>query len=229
AEYYERWLDSTIRHLQEQDVLGADLAFRRDVRPVADLWEEWEAKASAWASDPNRQAQKALLEACLQGLPGVLSGRQRATDVLFPNSSMHLVEGVYRGNPQADYFNDVLSKTLSACIERQLQTEPEREIRIIEIGAGTGGTTAALLPVVRRYPVAEYCYTDISKAFLMHGQKLFQPQCPVLTTAIFDVSRPLDSQSVIANHYDFAIAANVLHATADIRETIRNAKAVLKN
>ena len=126
AEYYERWLDSTIRHLQERDVLGGDLAFRRDIRPVADLWEEWEAKASAWASDPNRQAQKALLEACLQGLPGVLSGKQRATDVLFPNSSMHLVEGVYRGNPQADYFNDVLSKTLSASIERRDVGESSR-------------------------------------------------------------------------------------------------------
>lgn len=221
AGYYERWLDGSIRHLQEHGV--------RDVRPVADLWEEWEGKTAAWASDPNRQAQRSLLEACLRGLPGVLSGRQRATDVMFPNSSMHLVEGVYRGNPQADYFNDVLGKALSACIERQLQADPESRIRIIEIGAGTGGTTAALLPVVRRYPVDEYCYTDISKAFLLHAEKQFGPQCPVLTTAIFDVTRPLDSQSVAANRYDFAIAANVLHATANIRETIRNAKATLKN
>ncbi len=229
AEYYERWLDSSIRHLQERDVLATDLTLRRDLRPLADLWDEWEGKASVWASDPNRQSQRALLQACLEGLPGVLTGNRRATDVMFPNSSMHLVEGIYRGNPQADYFNDVLCNTLGACIEQQMQTDPQRKIRIIEIGAGTGGTTAALLPFLRRYPVEEYCYTDLSRAFLMHAEQHFQPQCPVLTTSIFDVSRPLESQSVALNHYDFAIAANVLHATANIRETVRNAKAVLKN
>jgi acyl transferase domain-containing protein/acyl carrier protein/SAM-dependent methyltransferase len=229
APYYERWLDRSIRYLQEQDVLAADLTFRRLVRPAADLWDEWEGKVAAWASDPNRQAQGALLRACLEALPGVLSGSRRATDVMFPNSSMHLVEGIYRGNPQADYFNNVLGRTLSACIEQQLHTDPERKIRIIEIGAGTGGTTVTLLPIVQRYPVEEYCYTDLSKAFLMHAEKHFQPQCPVLTTSIFDVSRPLEPQSVAMNRYDFAIAANVLHATANIRETLRNAKALLKN
>lgn len=229
APYYERWLDCTIRYLQERDVLAPDLTFRRDIRPLADLWEQWDGEVAAWASFPNRQAQAALMRACLEGLSGVLTGVRRATDVMFPNFSMHLVEGIYRGNPLADYFNDVLCRTLSAAIERQLRAEPERKIRIIEIGAGTGGTTAALLPIVQQYPVEEYCYTDLSKAFLMHAEKQFRPRCPVLTTSLFDVSTPLESQSIPGNHYDFAIAANVLHATANIRETVRNAKAVLRN
>jgi polyketide synthase PksM len=63
----------------------------------------------------------------------------------------------------------------------------------------------------------------------MHAEKQFRPGCPVLTTSLFDVSKPLESQSIAANHYDFAIASNVLHATANIRETVRNAKAVLRN
>ncbi|HEX6095442.1 MAG TPA: SDR family NAD(P)-dependent oxidoreductase [Thermoanaerobaculia bacterium] len=229
APYYERWLSRSIAYLQQQGFLGEDLAFKRDIRTLPELWSEWDAKVSAWASNPNQQAQGALLMACLEGLPAILSGKQRATEVMFPNSSMHLVEGLYRGNPQADYFNDVLGRTLTACIEQQLQADPERRLRILEIGAGTGGTTAALLPLLERYPVAEYCYTDLSKAFLMHAEKNFKPHFSALTTAIFDVSRPLQGQAVAANHYDFVIAANVLHATADIRETLRNAKAALKN
>src|SRR5204862_6457356 len=75
----------------------------------------------------------------------------------------------------------------------------------------------------------EYCYTDVSKAFLMHAEKHHRPQLPALTTAIFDVTKPVASQSIAAGHYDVAIAANVLHATPDIREALRNAKAVLKN
>ena len=228
APYYERWLSRSIVYLQEQGFLGDDLAFKREIRTLPELWNAWEAQVSAWASNPNKQAQGALLMACLEGLPAILSGKQRATEVLFPGSSMHLVEGLYRGNPQADYFNDVLGRTLTACIEQQRQIDPNGRLRILEIGAGTGGTTAALLPLLEKYPVEEYCYTDLSKAFLMHAEKNFKPHFPALTTAIFDVSKPLESQMVAANHYDFVIAANVLHATGDIRETLRNAKAALK-
>src|SRR5689334_301640 len=142
---------------------------------------------------------------------------------------MQLVEGIYRGNVLAEYFNEALSDTLISCIETQLKEDKNRKIRIIEIGAGTGGTTTNLLPLLQRFPIEEYCYTDVSKAFLMHAEKHYKPQLPALTTSIFDVSKPLAAQPITAAHYDVAIAANVLHATPNIRETLRNAKAVLKN
>ncbi len=229
APYYERWLSSSIRYLQQQNWLGQGMVFTREIRVLAELWSEWEAKRALWTSNPALGAQIALLEACLKALPAVLSGKQTATDVMFPNSSMHLVEGIYRGNTLAEYFNDVLAQTLTACIEQQLRADKDRKIRILEIGAGTGGTTVKLLPALGRLPVAEYCYTDVSKAFLMYAEKNYKPQLPALTTAIFDVSKPLVSQAIAAGRYDFVIAANVLHATPDIRETVRNAKAALKN
>jgi polyketide synthase PksM len=229
APYYERWLTSSILYLQQQSSLGDDLMFHHEVRGLADLWAEWEKKRPAWAANPNLQAQTALFEACLKALPGILSGKQRATDVIFPNSSMQLVEGIYRGNVLVDYFNEVLGDTLISCIENLLQEDKNRRIRIVEIGAGTGGTTATLLPLLQRFPIEEYRYTDVSKAFLMYAEKHYKPQLPALTTSIFDVSKSLAAQSIAADYYDVAIAANVLHATPNIRETLRNAKAVLKN
>jgi len=229
APYYERWLGSSIHYLQQEQVLAADLTLRREVRPLPELWAEWDAKQPAWATSANVKAQTALLVACLRAVPSIVTGKQRATDVMFPNSSMELVEGIYRGNALADHFNEILGQTLTARIDQLLQSEPDAKIRIVEIGAGTGGTTARILPLLQSYPIAEYCYTDLSKAFLMYAEKQFQPEFPFLTTAIFDVSKPLALQSIPAGHYDFAIAANVLHATSDIRETLRNAKAVLKN
>jgi 3-oxoacyl-(acyl-carrier-protein) synthase/acyl carrier protein/SAM-dependent methyltransferase len=229
APYYERWLSSSILYLQQQNVLAEDLTPAREIRTLADLWAEWDVQLAVWASSPNLRTQGALLEACLKALPAIVSGKQRATDVMFPNSSMELVEGIYRGNVVADHFNDLLGETLTAGIEELLQADPERRIRILEIGAGTGGTTAKLLPILQRYPIEEYCYSDISRMFLMFAEKELKPQFAALTTAIFDVSKPLASQSIAAGQYDFAIAANVLHATPDIRETVRNAKAALKN
>ncbi|WP_054750036.1 class I SAM-dependent methyltransferase [Ruminiclostridium josui] len=49
-----------------------------------------------------------------------------------------------------------------------------------------------------------------------------------MTYKVFNVEQPIDSQGIIGGEYDIVIAANVLHATKNIRETMRNAKAVLK-
>src|SRR5438093_2215380 len=132
APFYERWLSGSIQCLQQRKLLGEDLTVAPGVRALADLWLEWEERKIVWAANPDLQAQIALLEACLKGLPGILSGKQSATDVIFPDSSMRLVEGIYRGNALADYFNEVLGNTLAACVEQMFRADQEHKIRILE-------------------------------------------------------------------------------------------------
>lgn len=89
--------------------------------------------------NPDLQSRIHLLEPMLFHLSDILSGAYPATDIMFPNGSMKLVENVYQNNPVADYFNDILSDQVVAyvtgCIDRNLSAR----IRILEIGAGTGG------------------------------------------------------------------------------------------
>jgi acyl transferase domain-containing protein/enoyl-CoA hydratase/carnithine racemase/acyl carrier protein/SAM-dependent methyltransferase len=229
APFYERWLNSTIHYLQQQNLLTRNLRISKSVRTLTDLWLEWENKRSGWAANSGLHAQIALVEICLKALPDILSGKQLATDVIFPLSSMRLVEGIYRDNAVGDYFNQVLGETLSAWMGHKLDADKRQKVRILEIGAGTGGTTTRLLPMLQRFPIEEYCYTDVSKAFLMYAEEQYQPRFSALTTSIFDVSKPLALQSITPNHYDVVIATNVLHATPNIRETLRNAKAALKS
>lgn len=219
---HDRWLHTSLDYLQQHQCR---------VKALDMVWAEWDAKKAGWLVNANLHAHVALLEACLRALPDILTGKRPATDVMFPNSSMELVEGLYKGYVLADYCNDALGATMAACIKSRLQADGRSMIRILEIGAGTGGTTTRVLPMLQAYSgaIAEYCYTDLSRAFLIHAQEKYQPQLPALTTAIFDASKPLHAQSVAMNHYDFVIATNVLHATPDIRETLRNAKALLKN
>ena len=218
---HDRWLRTSLDHVRQH-------ACR--TRPLDAAWSDWEAQKAAWLVNPNVGAQVALLEACLRALPEILAGKRSATDVMFPDSSMRLVEGVYKGHALADYSNDALGAALVCGIRQMRQAGARDGLRILEIGAGTGGTTVRLLPMLREFggAIAEYCYTDLSKAFLMHAEEHYRPGLPALTTAIFDVAKPLQGQAVAANRYDFVIATNVLHATPDIRETLRNAKALLK-
>jgi NADPH:quinone reductase-like Zn-dependent oxidoreductase/acyl carrier protein len=63
----------------------------------------------------------------------------------------------------------------------------------------------------------------------MHAEKEYDPQTPYLTYKIFNVEAPIARQDITAGGYDLVIAANVLHATKNIRQTLRNAKAALRN
>jgi len=228
-EFYRRWFNESVRVLTVNGLLRDDGTLCPSVTDLESLWAEWSDIIAQ--GHPDHKTQWVLLEACLKALPDILKGRRKATEVLFPNSSMALVEGIYKGNAVADLFNDVLGNTVSAYIRQRLARQPDARIRILEIGAGTGGTTAGLLAKLEpfREHIAEYCYTDLSKAFLIHAEKHYAPLAPYLCTAVFDAGKPVAAQGIAANHYDLVIAANVLHATKSIRPTLRNAKALLRN
>ena len=230
---HSRWLDETIRMLEASGIVRIEAGHwtgHRAPTSLDALWDQWDRTVAGWKADPARASLVGLLEACLRALPQIARGERLATDVVFPDASLDLVEGVYKGNPVVDYFSDVLATNVVRYLEARLTRDPAADIRLIEIGAGTGGTTAGLLPRLDRFRdnIKEYCYTDISRAFLVHAEDRYAQRYPYLTTRIFDVSRPIAGQRIEADRYDLALATNVLHATVDIRWALRNAKATLR-
>jgi acyl transferase domain-containing protein/acyl carrier protein/NAD(P)-dependent dehydrogenase (short-subunit alcohol dehydrogenase family)/1,4-dihydroxy-2-naphthoyl-CoA synthase/SAM-dependent methyltransferase len=226
AGHYRPWLMASLNWLAARNCLPADAT----ATPAA-AWAAWQgAKRGGALADPNLRPAIDLVETCLQALPEILAGRRRATDVIFPGASMRRVEGIYRDNSVADHFNRVMVDSLVAMIEARLLVEPDARLRLLEVGAGTGGTTAMLLPRLAAYRdrIAEYAYTDVSKAFLFHAETQFMPAYPFVQAKLFDVERPLAEQNLIAGSYDIVIATNVLHATRDIRITLANCKAALR-
>ncbi|MEX3525941.1 MAG: SDR family NAD(P)-dependent oxidoreductase [Burkholderia sp.] len=232
AGHYRRWYDTSLRLLAAGNWLQAlpNGDYRILAAAAQDAWPEWEAARAAWLADPQQQAWAQLLEVCLRALPELLVGRRKATDVMFPNSSLCLVEGIYRGNPIADLYNHILFDAVEAYVQERLAREPRARLRLLEIGAGTGGTSAGLLQRLDRYAanLDEYCYTDLSKAFLLHAEQHYAPGRPFLRTQRFNVEEPPQAQGIAADRYDIVVAANVLHATANIRRTLRHAKAPLR-
>jgi polyketide synthase PksN len=232
---YNRWLDESIRALTQQNYLQYDGKSYTVIDPtpidIRAVWQEWDQKKDAWLKDPNLKSSVVLVEATLRALPRILTGEILATDIMFPDSSMKLVEGIFKNNQVADAFNEVLADIVVAYVEERLGQEPSAQIRIIEIGAGTGGTSTMVFRKLTAYHahIQEYCYTDISRAFLIHAEKEYGPWNPYLTFQIFNVESPLAGQDMEPGKFDLAIATNVLHATKSIRETIRNVKATLRS
>ena len=205
-------------------------AARHGEDELTETWRRWDEHKGMWLADADLKAGVILVETTMRALGDILTGQRRATDVMFPDSSMRLVEGTNQGNKITDFFNGVLANTVIAYIHER-QAHGAEALRILEIGAGTGGTSAMLLAKLRElhgHPVREYCYTDISRGFLLHGEQVYGAANPFLTCRLFNVEEPLADQEVPADAFDVVIAANVLHATSNIRRSLRNAKAALK-
>ncbi|MFP3633770.1 SDR family NAD(P)-dependent oxidoreductase [Bacillus sp. SIMBA_033] len=223
TEQYSRWL-------KESFVLLNKLALAPEKTDLGQVWEEWERKKETWLRQKDMRAHVRLAEETLRVLPDILTGKLPATEVMFPDSSFRLVEGIYRNNIISDFFNDKLADTLIAVLRERLEKDPQAKIRILEIGAGTGGTSAAVMRKLKPYEahIAEYCFTDISKAFLLHAEDIFGPEYPYVTYKIFNAEQPVSTEAPDIGTYDAVIATNVLHATKNIRSALRHAKAMLQ-
>jgi len=178
---------------------------------------------------PEISAYAKLLDACIRRYPEILTGQLPATDVLFPDGSLDPVDHVYRDNETADHFNRQTARIVQAYLEGR-ETLPERDekIRILEVGAGTGGTSRSVLSAVHSFGHRlEYMYTDVSRRFIRHGKDRFR-QYPFLQFGLLNISEDPLSQGYQPDRYDMVIAANVIHATADLRNTLGHIKSLLK-
>ncbi|WP_432150235.1 amino acid adenylation domain-containing protein [Streptomyces sp. bgisy029] len=220
------WLDHTVTVLLSHGELVREGDFVAPGKSAPSLEQAWRA-CRAWkdarADDPELAAKTGLTERMTEALPAILSGRTKATAVMFPGGSFELVEPVYRGNATADYFNDVTAGAVRA--EADARGDG---IRLLEIGAGTGSSSERIFARLTGRDVAEYRYTDISKAFLIDAERRFAGRVPYVSFSTFDVEREPGAQGLATGGYDIVIANNVLHATQDIVRAVRHARALLR-
>jgi SAM-dependent methyltransferase len=201
--------------------------------PVPTLAHLEAEKARLLSSMPWLTHEIALLWACGMALPGILKGEIAATSVIFPDMSMAMVEGIYRESPLAKASNRQVARRIAAAVSAWTSQAPGQPLRIVEIGAGTGGTTAGVLAELDKLAPEslvqlEYVYTDISPAFLNHGKAHFSPGRPYLRFELLDIEKPMATQGQQTGGADIVMASNVLHATRDLSRTVQHVKYLLK-
>lgn len=218
---YMKWLQQTVTVFNQNSfpLLHAD-----------EVWNNWTEHKEQWLKDTDMRAKVILAETMLLSLPDILHGDKPATDLMFSHASMDLVEGIYKHNKIADHFNHIVADQVIAQIQKVNQQSNSKSLRILEIGAGTGGTSALLFSRLEPYAayIEEYAYTDISKSFLNHARKHYGIHYDYLTYHLLNIEESMLNQQIDIGSYDIVLATNVLHATRDIRLTLRNAKALLK-
>ena len=104
-------------------------------------------------------------------------------------------------------------------------------LRILEVGAGTGGTTELILRDLARcggnpsYSI--YTFTDISAGFFAQAKERFS-YAANMDYMVFDISQDPFEQGFEAASYDLILAPNVVHATPSLQKTLQNLQPLLR-
>ncbi|NUS89103.1 MAG: methyltransferase [Streptomyces sp.] len=175
---------------------------------------------------PEMEGYFRLLTSCLEEFPAILTGRRKAHEVLFPDGSFDAVEAVYHSDQDT---NALVAQLVAAYARARLARDPGAEVSVLEIGAGTGGTTAKVLPALDGLQDRlRYAYTDISRSFTLYGRNRYAKDHPFLSFQQLDIESPPAEQGFEAGAYDVVLACNVLHATRRIDDSLAHARQLLR-
>ncbi|MBN2717252.1 MAG: SDR family NAD(P)-dependent oxidoreductase [Deltaproteobacteria bacterium] len=158
-----------------------------------------------------------------ESIAEVLTGSLDPTEVLFAESKWNDTIEYYSSAYSMNKYNRIAA----AAIESLVRDAGNRSIRIIEIGGGTGGVTQAILPLLSQKN-ASYVFTDISPAFMEQAQKRFA-DFDFISYKTLNIEDPVEAQGQSEHSYDLVIAANALHATKNIQDTLKNVHGLLAN
>lgn len=104
-------------------------------------------------------------------------------------------------------------------------------LRVLEIGGGTGGATRIAMKAfngpngIKAY--RDYTFTDISAGFLS-GARESMADLRDMNFSVFDIEGDPVDQGYVEQAYDLIIACQVLHASSNMRRTLKNCRRLLK-
>lgn len=168
------------------------------------------------------EAELTLLERCGTRLADVLRGHEDPLELLFPQGDLTTATQLYQNSPGARWMNSLVRYAVDLVLKRLPAGRP---LRIIEIGAGTGGTTASILPYLPANQ-CRYTFTDLSALFTNQAKKRFK-NCSFVDYKLLDIEKPPKKQGFAQEQYDIVIAANVIHAAKDLAESLNHINSLL--
>ncbi|KAI0095974.1 hypothetical protein F4814DRAFT_453954 [Daldinia grandis] len=159
-------------------------------------------------------------------LADCLTGRLDPLAVMFGDAEARKLMGdVYATAPLFRAATSFLSRFLSNVCEK---FQGKREIRILELGGGTGGTTKTLVDLLEKSNVKQrivYTFSDVSRSLVAAAKRRFT-QHPFMEYAVIDIEKepPMDLQG----RFDLIISTNCIHATSDLVRSCTNIRHLLR-
>lgn len=173
---------------------------------------------------PGNHAEITLITRIGNCLTKILTGEISPLSMLSSDSDFSAFEHFFESGLIERRHQSLLQKTLETLVGKLPQG---KILRILEIGAGTGGITTHILPIFPAERVA-YTFTDASEAFLQRAQQKYRDY-PFMHYQICDLQRDIREQGFEPHTFDVIIASHALHTAPDIRQTLLQVRQLLSS
>ncbi len=171
---------------------------------------------------PQFDHESILLARCGPNIQAVLQGKVDPIQLIFPEDKWDAIVEYYAKSFAFKKYNDIAKRCLSELLKK---ITADQTIRILEIGAGTGGMTQAILPILPA-DRTEYVFSDLSHMFIDKAQQRFA-QYPFMEYQIIDIEQDPAKQDLDLHSYDIIIASDVIHATKNINTSLNHVQKLL--
>lgn len=139
----------------------------------------------------------------------LLRGKLDPIDLFFPKGSFKVALAAYKDNIVSKCTNRVVVEDMLVLVKHFTKKYPQKQFRILEIGAGVGGVSIDLIEALKIYNV-EYLFTDISRSFLNEAQERFK-KYPWVKFGLYDINIDYWKQDIPTSYFDVILCNNVLH------------------
>ena len=170
----------------------------------------------------DNQPLLAYVRHCGNLVGAVLTGAESPLETLFPGGSWDLAQQLYERSATMLYVNGLAASAFSSLAS---STPAGRTLRVLEIGAGTGGTTSSLLPLLRPEST-RYRFTDVSDLFLDRARERFA-QYSFVEFGRLNIDLDPAEQGYAPGSFDVIVSANAVHASTDLRLAMRRLRDLL--
>jgi len=173
---------------------------------------------------PAAQPELAMLQRCGENLAAVLQGNLDPLTLIFPEGSVAHASSIYGHSPVSRLMNQRVAEIINQILGGF--SPSDRPYPILEIGGGTGATTETILNQLDLSAIA-YSFSELSPFLLNQARQKFQGNHPI-TFHLLDIEKSPQAQGLSQQAYQIAIAANVLHATRDLSETLSHIRGLIR-
>lgn len=160
-------------------------------------------------------------------LADIITGREDGIKLIFGTErGRELVGSVYADFPINKLYYQQMGDFLRRLASKTPQRSEQGPLKILEMGAGTGATTKALVPLLASLGITvEYTFTDLASSFVAAARKKFK-QYPFMKFRVHDIEREPAADLLASQH--IVIASNAVHATRSLPVSTANIRKMLR-
>jgi acyl transferase domain-containing protein/acyl carrier protein/SAM-dependent methyltransferase len=177
---------------------------------------------------PDQHSANALTQYAGTNLKQVLSGETTGVKLIFGcGEGRELVSTFYAKWPLNQVMYTQMEDFFTRLAGKIRARRDGKPLRILELGAGTGGTTKRIIPLLAQLQIPiEYTFTDLAPSFVAAARKKWGRQYPWMRFRNHDIEKAPESDLVNTQH--FVVASNAVHATHSICASTSNVRKFLR-